>query len=98
MLSINEVNFPSLFNLVGLKILGLKQKVDMVFRKVMVVTVIVNMSILKSPIINVGFFDLDSLCSIACIYSLNRSITLEGARLLELHSSVSVASGMSHHE
>ena len=24
--------------------------------------------------------------------------TLEGARLLELHSSVSVASGMSHHE
>ena len=53
MLSINEVNFPSLFNLVWLKILGLKQKVDMVFRKVMVVSVIVNMSILKSPIINV---------------------------------------------
>ena len=25
-------------------------------------------------------------------------MTLEGARLLELHSSVSVASGMSHHE
>ena len=74
MLSINEVNFPSLFNLVGLKILGLKQKMDMVFRKVMVVSVIVNMSILKSPIINVGFFVLDILCSIACIYSLNRSI------------------------
>ena len=25
-------------------------------------------------------------------------VTLEGARLLELHSTVSVASGMSHHE
>ena len=25
-------------------------------------------------------------------------MTLEGAKLLELHSSVSVASGMSHHE
>ena len=46
----------------------------MVFRKVVVVSVIVNMSILKSPIINVGFFVLDSLCSIVCIYSLNRSI------------------------
>ena len=47
---------------------------DIIFRKVVVVSVIVNMSILKSPIINVGFFVLDSLCSIACIYSLNRSI------------------------
>ena len=46
----------------------------MVFRKVVVVSVIVNMSILKSPIINVGFFVLYSLCSIVCIYSLNRSI------------------------
>ena len=46
-LSINEVNFPSLFNFVGLKILGLKEKEDMVFRKVMVF----NMSLLKSPII-----------------------------------------------
>ena len=46
----------------------------MIFRKVVVVSVIVNMSILKSPIINVGFFFKDSLCSIACIYSLNRSI------------------------
>ena len=42
---------------------------DMVFRKVVVVSVIVNMSILKSPIINVGFFVLDSLCSIVCIYT-----------------------------
>ena len=56
MLSINEVNFPSLFNLVGLKILGLKYKVDMAFRKVVVVSVIVNMSILKTPIIKDGFF------------------------------------------
>ena len=46
----------------------------MVFRKVVVVSVIFKMSILKSPIINDGFFVLDSLCSIACIYSLNRSI------------------------
>ena len=52
MLSINEVNFPSLFNLVGLAMSGLKLKVDMVFRKVVVVSVIFNMSILKSPIIN----------------------------------------------
>ena len=46
----------------------------MVFRNVVVVSVIVKMSILKSPIINVGFLVLDSLCSIVCIYSLNRSI------------------------
>ena len=46
----------------------------MVFRKVVVVSVIVNMSILKSPIINDGFFVLDSLRSIVCIYSLKRSI------------------------
>ena len=73
MLSINEVNLPSLFNLVGSKILGLEQKVDMAFRKVVVASVIFNMSILKSPIINDGFFVLDSLCSIVCIYSLKRS-------------------------
>ena len=41
---------------------------DMVFRKVVVVSVIFNMSILKSPIINDRFFVLDSLCSIVCIY------------------------------
>ena len=46
----------------------------MVFRKVVVVSVIFNMSILKSPIINDGILVLDSLCSIICIYSLKRSI------------------------
>ena len=40
----------------------------MVFRKVMVVSVIVNMSILKSPIVNDGFFMFDSICSTVCIY------------------------------
>ena len=74
MLPINEVNFPSLFNLVELRMLGFKQREDMVFRKVVVVSVIFNMSILKSTIINDGFFVLDSLCSTVCIYSLNRSI------------------------
>ena len=39
----------------------------------MVVSVIFNMSILKSPITNDGFFVLDSLCSIVCIYSLKKS-------------------------
>ena len=39
-----------------------------------VVSVIFYMSMLKSPIMNDGFFVLDSLCSIVCIYSLNRSI------------------------
>ena len=63
MLSINEVNFPSLFNLVGLRILGLKQKVDMVFRKVVVASVSFNMSILKSPIINDGFLTSVELAS-----------------------------------
>ena len=55
MLSINEINLPSSFNLVGLKILGLKLMEKMVFRKVVVVSVIFSMSILKSPIINEGF-------------------------------------------
>ena len=39
----------------------------------MVVSVIFSMSILKSPIIDDGFFVLDSLCGIVCIYSVNRS-------------------------
>ena len=41
--------------------------------KVVVISVIFNMSILKSPIINDGFFVLDSLYSIVCIYLLKRS-------------------------
>ena len=39
----------------------------------MVLSVIFSMSILKSPVINVGFFVLDSLCSIVCIFSLKTS-------------------------
>ena len=67
----------------------------MVFRKVVVVSVVFNMSILKSPIINDGFFVLDSLCSIVCIYSLNRSILeYSGGRyitLIKVYSKLSVS-------
>ena len=57
---------------------------DIIFRKVVVVSVIVNMSILKSPIINVGFFVLDSLCSIACIYSLNKELLISFLTILKI--------------
>ena len=45
----------------------------MVFKKVVAVSVIFNMSILKSPFIKDGVFVLDSLCCTVCIYSLKAS-------------------------
>ena len=52
------------------------------------------MLILKSPIINDGFFVLDSLCSIFCIYSLkNPDLSIQVDGMSHNDASVVHASG-----